>query len=91
VGAVGSIELMVAMAVVVIATFNLEKVPLALSFFIIVHCLGFDLPKRYRGTISDGIFLLLWLFITYFKCKKAPQTEGAFASCYLVLDLSKAE
>ena len=33
VGAVGSIELMVVMAVAAIATFNLKKEPLALSFF----------------------------------------------------------
>ena len=64
-GAVGSIELMVVMAVAAIATFNLKKEPLAISFFpVIVHCLDFLLPKRTGAQISDSIFWLI-LFLSY--------------------------
>ena len=49
-GAVGSIELMVAMAVMVIATFNLNKEHLALSFFRHSSMLGLPFAKKNRGT-----------------------------------------
>ncbi len=66
-GAVGSIELMVAMAVAAIATFNLKKSPWHLVFSVIIHCLGYLLPKRTRAQISDSICLAYIVFVIYFK------------------------
>ncbi len=87
-GAVGSIELMVAMAIPAIATFNMNKCHWHFVFTIVTQFLSSHLSKKtqvhniwwhfFTSIIVDCIFDLLR--------EKIPEWTLAFASWYLVLD-----